>query len=212
MSEEKENLEMELEQEPKQEAVDLAAYERMKNDMHKFKRQSVELAKERAEFETKLQLAEEEKLKGSQNYKELWEKERESKQTILGDFNSLKQNLISDKKMSAIKAHAAKLGLDDDFVDMLDAFDTSDVLVETTSSGQFIVNGADTWVEALKADKPKMFKQKVDPTINNASGGYDGREKTYTTAEILHLQKTDQGKYQEVMSKITRNKKLLITR
>ena len=108
--------------------------------------------------------------------------------------------------MDAIKDQARKSGMDESFMDMLEAFDTKDVIVETTSSGSFIVNGADTFIEDLKASKPIMFNKKSDPTVNNGSGSFDGREKTYSTAEVLKLQKTDPAKYQDVI----KNKRHLI--
>ena len=199
MSEEIEEKEVPEEKAPQ--VVDVEAYEKTKNDMHAFKRKFMDSQKQIEDFQNKLKELEEKNLEGSNNYKELWEKERSSKVDIEGKLKSLTGNIIEDKKMSRLKEEALKNGIDEDFLDMLDAFDTSDILVETTSSGQFIVNGADTWVESLKNTKPKMFKQKVDPTINNKTGNFDGRDKTYSSKEVLALQKNDPDKYQEIITK-----------
>lgn len=199
MSEEIEKKEVPEEKAPQ--VVDVEAYEKTKNDMHAFKRKFMDSQKQIEDFQNKLKELEEKNLEGSNNYKELWEKERSSKVDIEGKLKSLTGNIIEDKKMSRLKEEALKNGIDEDFLDMLDAFDTSDILVETTSSGQFIVNGADTWVESLKNTKPKMFKQKVDPTINNKTGNFDGRDKTYSSKEVLALQKSDPDKYQEIITK-----------
>jgi len=193
--------ELETEEIVEPEAINAEAYERTKNDMHAFKRKFMDTQKQLEDFQGKFKELEEKNLEGNNNYKELWEKERTSKADIEGKLKSLTGNILEDKKMSKLKEEALKNGIDEDFLDMLDAFDTSDILVETTSSGQFVVNGADTWVEALKSTKPKMFKQKVDPTINNKTGNYDGKDKTYSSKEVLALQKTDPDKYQEIITK-----------
>jgi len=193
--------ELETEEIVEPEAISAEAYEKTKNDMHAFKRKFMDTQKQLEDFQGKFKELEEKNLEGNNNYKELWEKERTSKADIEGKLKSLTGNILEDKKMSKLKEEALKNGIDEDFLDMLDAFDTSDILVETTSSGQFVVNGADTWVEALKSTKPKMFKQKVDPTINNKTGNYDGKDKTYSSKEVLALQKTDPDKYQEIITK-----------
>lgn len=196
-------------EEQKPQAVDLETYERTKNDMHKFKRQYSDLAKEKEELMQKLTQLEENQLKNSENYKELWEKEREQKSTWESKFKSFSQQVIEDKKMAAIKENALKAGIDSEFLDVLEAFDTSDVLVETTSSGGFVVNGADTWIDALKSTKPKMFKQRVDPSINNKSNNSNElRDKTYSPSEVLQLQKENPEKYRDIIT----NKKHLIKR
>lgn len=181
--------------------VDPKAYEQIKNDMFKFKRSFMETQKQLEEYQQKMAQLEEEKLQNGENYKELWERERQSKESLQQKLKSLSTNVLEDKKLEAIKSEARKAGLDPDWEDMLTAFDTSDVLVETTDSGQFIVNGADTWVEALRADKPKMFRMKTDPAINNKTGNFDNREKTYSKAEVLKLQKENPSKYEEIITK-----------
>lgn len=179
--------------------VDYETYEKTKNDMHKYKRQFSDSAKQIEELQARLNKVEEEKLQNSENYKELWEKEREQKLQIENKLKSFSNSVIEDKKMSAIKEYALKAGIDTEFVDMLEAFDTSDVLVERTTSGGFIVNGADTWVEGLKSSKPKMFQRKADPSINNSNPDSTTRSKVYSKKEVLELQKTDPAKYQDII-------------
>lgn len=189
--------------------IDMAAYEKMRNDMHKFKRQFMEIEKEKAEYAAKVKELEEDRLKSSENYKELWEKEKAQGEQWKSKFDTLQNNLVEDKKRSKVVEHALKAGFDKEFLDLLDAFDMSDVLVERTDSGKFIVNGADTWVNSLKAERPKLFtERKSDPKINNKTGNYDGREKTYSMSEVLELQKSDYAKYQDIIA----NKRHLITK
>lgn len=185
-----------------QNQIDPSAYERVTNDMHKYKRQSMEAAKKLAEYESRIKQIEEERLQKSENYKELWEKEKNSRletETRLKDFSN---SVINDKKMSAIREHAIKRGMNDQFIDLLESFDTSDVIVETTSSGNFQVNGADTWVEGLLKERPAMFNRKNDPNINNGgTSNAQPRDKVYSAREILALQKENPQKYAEVIMK-----------
>ena len=190
------------------ESVDVKAYESIKNDMHKFKRQYQDLSSEKEELLSKLNQLEEEKLKNSSNYKELWQKEKESKSQLQEKLKQISNSLVEEKKREAILREAKKHNFDDDFSDLIEAFDTSSVLVETTDSGNIIINGADTWVEQLRADRPKLFKVKSDPALNNSTGGFDGKEKTYSTSEILKLQKENPEKYQDII----KNKRHLIVR
>lgn len=187
------------EQEQEQKHVDYNTYERTKNDMHKFKRQFMEQQTKLEKMQAELEKAETEKLKNSENYKELWEKERQAKEDLKGKLSQFSSTVLEDKRRDAIKQELLKNNFDTDFLDIVDAFDTSDVLVETTSNGSFVVNGADTWVEALKSTKPKMFKQKVDPKVNNATGDHQHREKIYSKQDVLKLQKENPKLYEEII-------------
>ena len=183
-------------------AVDLEAYERTKNHMHEYKRKLSEAEEKINQFQSQLSKIEDDKLLNTENYKSLWEKEKLQKEDVINKYTGLKTTIFNDKKMSAIKDHAMKSGFDPDFMDILEAFDTSDVVVEKTDSGKILVSGADTWVEALKSEKPKLFRQKVDPTINNSlNNGNEPREKFYTPQELVKLQKDDYAKYSEIITK-----------
>lgn len=186
--------------EEKNDVVDAKAYEQIKNDMHKFKREAAEAKQAKEEAEKRAMEFETRALENQENYKELYEKQKGLTHGIESKYKELTSTIVNDRRMSAIKTEAMKLGINNDFVDLLEAFDTSDVLVETTSSGKITVSGADTWVETLKASKPSMFSKKEDPRINNKTGNYDGREKTYSPAEILKLEKDDPVKYREIVT------------
>lgn len=194
---------------PKQE-VDFAAYESMRNDMHKFKRQLLDVEREKAEYAQKLKDLEDKTLENSENYKGLWEKTKAEAEQWQSKYTGLNKQIIENEKRKAIVEHAVKAGIRKDMVDLLDAFDTSEVLVETTDKGKFIVNGADTWINSLRVERPGLFDdfKKSDPKVNNRTGNFDGREKTYSHAELLELQKTDYKKYEDVI----KNKRHLIVK
>jgi len=181
--------------------VDTKAYERTKNHMHEYKRKFQESNAKLEELANKLTTLETERLEKSENYKELWEKEREQKESYVEKYNKFTKSVIEDKKMNAIREHAIKTGINDELIDLLGSFDTSDVLVETTSNGNFIVNGADTWIADLKNQRPSMFKRQSDPVVNNKTGNFDGQEKSYSPKEVVALQKSDPKLYNELITK-----------
>ena len=189
-------------------SIDFETYEKTKNDMHKFKRQFIEAKERLSTYESKLKELEENDLKNSKNYKELWEKEREQKMKVEDTLKDFTANIIEDKKISRIKDVAAKKGFDPDFFDILSSFDTSDVLVETKDNGELEVVGAETWVDSLKADRPKMFTKVINPNINNKTSDSEIKDKIYYAKDILKLKTTDPKKYEDII----KNKRHLIRR
>lgn len=207
MSEEMANQEVEQKPEVNSE-VNMEAYERTRNDMFKFKRQLEAVEKEKAEYLEKIKSFEDQKMEETENYKGLWEKTKQEAEDWKSKYLNTKESVVTGKKMERIYSEARKAGIREDMIDLLDAFDTSDVLVEATDSGKYVVNGADTWVNLIKQERPGMFGKNTDPKINNGAGNYDGREKTYSAAEILKLQKENPAKYQDIMT----NKRHLIVK
>lgn len=188
--------------EGREEKVDINAYKQTKNDMHKFKRESLELKDKVSSLMNEIKSMKDKQLESSENYKELWEQEKGLRSDWENKFKGLNETIRENHRISAVKEQAVKSGLDPDFMDMLDAFDMSEVIVEKTDSGRFSVSGADTFIESLKSAKPKMFtKQSKDPSINNKGGSYQGGEKTYTTSELLKLEKENPDKYREIITK-----------
>ena len=200
MSEENVN-EDQTNQENKQENVDFKTYEQTKNDMHKFKRQYIEMQEKFSQLEEKLNEAEKEKLQSSNNYKALYEKAEQKAKEASERLTDFEKRVIEDKKMNAIKQAALKDGLNPEFIDLLDAFDTSDVIVEQTDRGSFNVIGSDNWVETLKKDRPSFFKVKADAVFDNSHGNDKNREKTYSKREVLALQKENPELYKEIITK-----------
>lgn len=181
--------------------VNMEAYERAKSDMHKYKREASEFKNQLEQLQSKLNEMETKGLENKQEYKTLYEQEKQRRSEIETSFSQFKTGVITDKKRDAVEKFAIKAGLRD--TSDLDGFDFDGVELETTSSGKFNVNGADTWVENLKAHKPHWFKDNKPADINNNFGnsGEPNKPKVLGARELLDLQKKDPDAYRAYMNK-----------
>jgi hypothetical protein len=48
--------------------------------------------------------------------------------------------------------------------------------------------------------KPHWFVDSTPPSLNNGTGSFDGKEKTYTPSEMLNLSKENPSLYREIMT------------
>ena len=182
-------------------AVEITAEERYKNDMFKFKRELQEEKDKRETLEGELRTKEEEKLKATNNYKSLYEKEQEARVTLEDKYNGLSQVIVNDKKFGAIKDFAVKAGLRPEAVNDLKLFDNSEVIVETTSEGSINILGAEQFVEGIKSSRPYLFVDSNPPNVNNSTGNFNNKDKTYSPVELLKLEKENKSLYTEIMTK-----------
>jgi hypothetical protein len=181
--------------------VSTEAYEQTKNDMHKFKRQLTEESNARLMAEKKLQDFETEQQESKGNYKELYEARTEELETYKGKYDSVLDNVVNDKKLTAVRELALKHNIRQEALDDLDMVDMSKVVVETTDQGRYNVLGADIFVDSLKQLKPHWFTDARAPVLNNGVGTFDDQSKTYSGAELLALQKKDPALYADIINK-----------
>ena len=190
-----------VEEEEQPRVIDPKEHERAINDLHKFKRQASDSAKQLEDMQSRLKQIETEDLVNQQKYKELYEataKERDGAMESKKEFANL---VLKDKKLSAIREHALKLGISEKVLPLLDSFDTSSVVVETTSEGRFNVLGADIFVQGLREQYGEtFFPPKAAPIVNNSLGTFDGKAKVYTALEMLKLQTSDPAEYRKAIS------------
>ena len=189
--------------EPEQEPVtiDPAAYEQMKNDMHKFKRMASEATEKQTASEAQLREIETNQQKASGKYKELYEREAAQSVDFKEKYEKTLNAVLDDKKMSSVREFALKHNIRKEALDDLDMIDMSSVVVETTDQGRYNVLGADSFVDNLKALKPHWFNDGTPPVVNNGIGSFDGKDVTYSPSELLGLQTKDPALYREIMTK-----------
>jgi hypothetical protein len=65
---------------------------------------------------------------------------------------------------------AQTLGIRKDALNDLDLLDFDEVIVETTSSGNINIIGADSAVKKLKSERPHWFGSKVGRNVNGNTG------------------------------------------
>ena len=181
--------------------IDPVAYERIKNDMHKYKREAQEAKEQRESYEAKLREIETEQQKSQGQYKELFE----ARDVAYGELEAKHKNFLNsvseDKKLTAVREFAIKNNIRPEALDDLDMVALDSVVVENTDQGRQNVIGADHFVEKLKAAKPHWFNDSTPPSGNFAEGNFDGAEKTYSGIELLALEKLDPVKYREILNK-----------
>lgn len=153
------------------ESVSREAYDRAVSESKKAKARAKELEDEKRSRED-ASLKEQGKWKEAA---ERAEKERDDeRQRADGSSKLFKNTLIS----SRILELATAAGLKKEARDDLDLLDLDEVEVDETSSGRYIVRGADKLVEKLKKSKPHWFGDPKPPTFNSGGGKGGGKEST----------------------------------
>lgn len=134
-------------------------FERMTQDMLKYKKAAKEAADQKAaEIEARL--------RGENKWQELAEaKEREAAEART-KAERIEQSYLNEKKYNAVHAKAVSLGLRPEAVADLDMLDLEALQVETTSTGKINILGADKFAESLKARKPHWFGAATAPKVD----------------------------------------------
>lgn len=135
---------------PPPDVVDRAEFERVKNDMHKYKT-AAEAERQKAE-ELRLNA-----LKEKQDWKSIAEEKERQAEEFKQKYDGLSQSLVNNAKHSALKEAALKAGILAQSLPDIEAFDFPEINVETTSGGKILVSGADQAIEGLKKRRPHWF-------------------------------------------------------
>jgi len=167
--------------------VDRKAYDQVRADMLKFKKQV-------KDFEAKQR---EEKLRGHREKQE-WQKVAELKEKEANEerekSSRLMKTIITDKKMAAIRNAATKEGILDSALEDLELIDWSDVEIETTSSGRINVHGAEDAIKRTKALKPHWFGKAGAKFSTRVPGAREGEGEALVTVEKLNKLRTEAKK------------------
>lgn len=140
------------------------------------------------------------KLKEKEDYKLLWEREKEKREEAERNAGELKGTIFNTLKSNAIKQEALKVGIVPSALDDIDLVDNSMVQVETTDRGTMRVLGTKDFIEVLKETRPHWFKTVGAPNVNVSTPGEPEQKKEYSAADIIEIQKKDPAKYREIMS------------
>jgi DNA repair ATPase RecN len=181
--------------------VDPNVVEQYKNDMFKFKREARDMAEKNEALAKKIQEIENAKLESQGEYRKLYEEQLQKTEQYESKYKDVLGKVVEDKKVSAVRELAMKRNIRPEALEDLNMIDMSGVIVETTDQGRYSVLGADSFVEKLQSAKPHWFTDSKAPNVNNGTGDFDGKEKTYSSSEVLELQKKDPAKYREIMTK-----------
>ena len=189
-------------------SVNMEAYEQMKNDMHKFKRQAQEAETERQRVASDLKAIETKQMSSQGKYKELYENTLQELENSKSELNGTREMVMDDKKITAVRQAALKSGIREEAFNDLNILAMDGVVVETTDQGRYSVLGVDSFIEGLKSSRPHWFTNSQAPNINNSTGSFNSEEKSYSASEVIELQKSNPQLYRELLT----TKKHLIRR
>lgn len=125
--------------------------------------------KEARDAQAKLKEREESEMKAKAQWEELAKRKEEEANQYKADAERVKTSYLNEKKYSAVREAASRLGLRKEAVSDLDLLSLDGVNIETTSTGKINVLGADSFVEKLKQAKPHWFSSSQPPNVNTSS-------------------------------------------
>jgi len=163
------------------------------SDMHKFKSELKDMKAEKEKLET-------EKLKETENYKTLYEREKERADKSDVDAKENRDAYFTTQKFDAVKNCAIEAGLRPEAAKDLELLNLDDVVIEKTDQGRFSLLGVKTKVEAIKKQRPHWFRSANPPNIDTRGGAPGGTDDKELTADYMsELQTKDPKKYRELL-------------
>lgn len=94
-------------------------------------------------------------------------KEREAQEAI-AKVQRIEQSYLNERKFSALKDSALRLGLRKEAIEDLALVALDDVAVESTSTGKINILGAESAAEKLKMLRPHWFSQQTSAQVNTS--------------------------------------------
>jgi len=145
-------------QAPTAEMVEKARLDHAVNDVHRYKGQVKEL-------EDKIRIHEETVLQKNQEWQKLAERYQQEADQARTKTDQIQNAYLTDRKRSAVREEALKLGLRSEAVSDLGLLPLDEIQVQTTSDGQVNVLGADLFAKKLMATRPHWYGGKSAPQV-----------------------------------------------
>lgn len=165
-------------------------HKRALDDMHKFKNRWRESQDAMAKLQSELESFKKQQLTDKEDYKSLYEQQVEQNQNLKSSYDKLKGNLLHSERYRAVLPKLQQAGLRSEALKLIDAANLDDLPVEATSSGRFLVEGVDTFVEQFKQDYPFAFESKKPPRVDGGGGATNpGDDGKMTPAKLLEIEK-----------------------
>lgn len=181
-------------------AIQPEDHERALADLNKYKSKALTVEKELHTLKEQMQGLQDDKLKGSNDFKTLWEKSQEELGKTKEQLKTLRKGIELNAKMNALRGEASKLGLRQEAEEDLERF-ADEVALEWTSEGRAIPHGADLIAQKLKSSKSHWFKPTGVSTINSGGGTGTPPVEELTIGYMLDLETKDKKKYKELWPK-----------
>lgn len=185
--------------------VSKADLDRALADLHKFKSRA-------NDAEAKVKAIEESRLAEKEDWKSLAERREAEAKEANEKAQRIQDSYLGEKKHTAVREAALKLGMRPEAIGDLDLFSLDGVVIETTDKGVKVV-GADAFVQSLKNSRPYLFGQGAPISVNSTVPGVKtGTNATVSETDILKVaeqaRKTgDYSQYQALLNKYRAQKK-----
>lgn len=187
-------------------------HKRALNDMLKYKQMLKDSQGTIETLQSQIDAINRKSLQEKEDFKGLYETTQSKLSEEMERNKKLQSAFLYSERHRAVFPALKKEGFRDDAQNLLDMLDLSDVDVEATSEGRFLVNGVDSWVESFKAKYPYAFAQKKAPLINTGTGGDRFTPQSMTPSRLLEIEaeckKTgDKAPYYSALAEYRKNKK-----
>lgn len=170
--------------------IDPKEHESIKRDMFRYKDQLKSQNDELSTLKQKLQDLEAKGLAEANDYKTLYEREREAKAALEAEKEKLRGSVLHSERYRAVLPKLKELGLRDDALNLLDREDLSSIEVEATSNGRFICHGMETFAKHFRESFPYAFKEKGIGNVNGSGGsGAPPSNEPVTASSVIEAEK-----------------------
>lgn len=146
---------------PSPEVVSKEAYDKVKDDMHKYKAELAEMRKHIDDMKVQGH-------KAKEDWKSVAELHEAKAKDLETRYTGLKESLVKEKKLHALVTEAQKQGINPASLPDLELLDFDEMSIETTSTGKILTSGQDKAIARLKTLRPHWFN-KTTPSINPAT-------------------------------------------
>jgi len=188
--------------------------ERALKDVHRYKSATKQLEAERNELRNQLKAQEEKKLEEREEYKALAELRAKELKDEREEKTKLKQTIWQNERYKAVQVEALKAGLRPEAEEDLNLLSLDPVVVELTTEGRVLVNGAKDFVDDLKKTRAHWFKAPGLPAVNTGKSSFSTQQSTYSAADVGKLENlyrkkpTPENKeaYQKALAKFVQTK------
>lgn len=145
-------------------------HQRALTDLKKYKSRWRETQSQLSDLQKEIETLKTAKLQGDNDYKTLYEGLKGKYDEQVNKNSQLKESLLYNEKFRAVFPELKKAGLRDDAQNLLEMQDLRDLEVEATSSGRFLVQDVQGWVDGFKQKYPYAFQPKKAPGVNSTGG------------------------------------------
>lgn len=173
----------------KDKLIDPADHQRAIDDLHKYKSNWREAQAKIDELTGQIDQINQKDLENKEDFKSLYESEREKRQQVEQRYGSLKTNLEVTKKHDAVRAELLSAGLQKGADDLINDEVLEKVQIEYTDQGRMIVHGADHAADLFKQKYPFAFQQRNETNVN--PGGGRGKPPSETKWDGAKLRKLE---------------------